>query len=145
MSLVSKCTFFTGFDRLVLGILIVVEVDRSDVGGAIETWDDVTVVVVDVDGVSMREVTFNDVDKSEVGGAIVNIVDKSEVGGIIDELVDRSAVGGDVFVTVLVGGVVGGVAVVEGIVGKETCFCFRNGRSSGLRLLADDGIYCDPD
>ena len=29
----------------------------------------------------MTEVTFNEVDKSEVGGALLNIVDKSEVGG----------------------------------------------------------------
>ena len=83
VSLVSKCTFFTGFDRLVLERLIVVKVDRSDVGGAIKAWDDVIVVVIGVEGVNMTEVTFNDVDKSEVGGAIVNILDKSEVGGAI--------------------------------------------------------------
>ena len=45
----------------------------------------------------------------------------------------------------VIGGIVGGVAVIGGIVGEETCFCLRNGRSSGLRLLADDGMYCDPE
>ena len=70
-----------------------------------------------------------------MGGVVVV---EGIVGGVI-------VVGGIVGGVVVVEGIVGGVIVVGGIVGGETCFCLRNGRSSGLRLLADDGTYRDPD